>query len=658
MRVRPPSRPAMFAVVLTALLLNGLIPLTICLVNMNQIIAESPHPPPADLPGVWSAAPGSAAAAELWMVLATVLSTCCLALVFVIYARRHLRRLDLQRVGVDSAHQQFNVALNFMNQGLCLFDQDQRLVVVNRRFFEITQLSETLVRAGMQYSEILTGCINAWDIPVIARRALVEERLMAARRMAPSQQEVKLPGGGVMVVFHEPVAGGGFVHSYTDITGQRQSETQIAYLATHDALTGLANRPRFRELLGMALGQRARDRVLTVLCLDLDHFKQVNETLGPQAGDALLCQLAARLQAVVREGDTVARLGGDEFAIIQNDVERIEDAATLCDRLIETVGAPFVIQNQPVVVSLSVGVAVSPADGEDRDMLLKKAAMALHRAKADGRGNFCFFEAEMDARLEARRALERELRKAIAEDGFDVHYQPQIDLITDRIVGFEALARWTHGTRGVIAPVEFIPVAEDLGLINKLGEWVMRRACREAAGWPEEIGVAVNLSVAQFKFRGLVQMVRQALADAGLPARRLELEITESLFLADDERNLQILHELRALGVRVSMDDFGTGYSSLSYLQRFPFDKIKIDRSFIQDLTARGGSAAIVRAAVVLGVSLGIRTVAEGVETREQLAKLRAEGCDEAQGYLLGRPGPAAGVPAVIAARHAERLSV
>jgi diguanylate cyclase (GGDEF)-like protein/PAS domain S-box-containing protein len=435
-----------------------------------------------------------------------------------------------------------------------------------------------------------------------------------------------------------------------DVTERKQAEARIAHMAQHDALTGLPNRVLFHQRLDAALAQLDhRGGLLAVHCLDLDHFKSVNDTLGHPIGDELLKLVADRLRGCTREPDTIARLGGDEFAVIQRDITHPREANDLAARLIAALSANYDIQHHEVVIGASIGIALAPSDGKAADILLRNADMALYRAKADGRGTSHFFEAEMDRRIQARRVLELDLRKAFANNEFDLHYQPLVNLHTDRISGFEALLRWHHPERGMVLPGEFIAVAEEIGLIGPLGEWVLRRACTEAARWPGEIKIAVNLSPAQFRTRGVVQAVLSALAYSGLPPHRLELEITESVLLGETEANLAILHQLREIGARISMDDFGTGYSSLSYLRSFPFDKIKIDRSFVRDLEKHPDCMAIIRAVAGLGASLGISTTAEGVETREQLERLRAEGCTEAQGFLFSAPRPAADVMALLA---------
>jgi diguanylate cyclase (GGDEF)-like protein len=400
----------------------------------------------------------------------------------------------------------------------------------------------------------------------------------------------------------------------------------------------------FYERMETVLSRLRRSESIAVLSLDLDHFKSVNDTLGHPIGDRLLQAAAERMRSCIRGEDVVARLGGDEFAILQVPSQQSPDVTALAARLIEVVGAPYDIDGHQVVVGASVGIAIAPNDSDVPDVLMKNADLALYRAKADGAGVYRFFEVAMDARMQARRALELDLRKALVNGEFEVFYQPIVDVKTGQITTCEALIRWHHPERGMVPPHEFIPVAEATSLIVPLGEWILRQACAEAARWPKHVTVAVNLSPAQFKSRNLVQTVISALATSGLAAERLELEITELVLLQESEGAFAILHQLRHLGIKIAMDDFGTGYSSLGYLRSFPFDKIKIDQSFIQDLPAKQDSVAIVRAVVGLSSSLGITTTAEGVETKEQLASLTAEGCNEFQGFLFSRPKSAADV--------------
>jgi len=455
---------------------------------------------------------------------------------------------------------------------------------------------------------------------------------------------VETADGREILVINRSMPGGGWVVTHEDITEQRAAEAKIFHMAHYDALTNLPNRVLFRRQLVDRLAHAERDRKFAVLCLDLDRFKSVNDTLGHTLGDQLLKQVAERLQACLGEQDIIARLGGDEFAIIQREIEEPTDTTALAASLIEAIGHPFDLGGNQVVVGLSVGIAIAPTDAREPDALLMNADMALYRAKADGRATYRFFEPEMDALMQSRRALELDLRKAVTNGEFTLHYQPLVGLKHDAICGFEALIRWNHPQRGMISPLDFIPLAEETALILPIGEWVMRQACADAAKWPGDISVAVNLSAVQFKTPNLSQIVVSALAQSGLAHGRLELEITESVLLANTESTYATLHQLRELGVRVSMDDFGTGYSSLSYLRSFPFDKIKIDRSFVHDLSSNPDSVAIIRAITGLGASLGMATTAEGIETGEELECLRREGCTEAQGYYFSRPVPASDV--------------
>jgi diguanylate cyclase len=439
-----------------------------------------------------------------------------------------------------------------------------------------------------------------------------------------------------------------------DVSERRRAEERIRHLAHHDALTDLPNRALLADRLAQALARTRRRGggggrgTVAVLCLDLDRFKAVNDTLGHPVGDALLRVVADRLRGCVREEDTVARLGGDEFAVVQDGLDQPEGAAALAQRLIEVVGEPYEVGGHQLVVGASVGLALAPGDGDGPDELLKKADMALYRAKADGRGTYRSFEPAMDAKLQARRLLELDLRKALVAGEFVLHYQPLVDLRSGAVAGFEALLRWRRPARGTVPPGEFVPLAEEIGLIVPIGGWVLRRACADAAGWPEEVKVAVNLSAVQFRGETLVPAVAAALAASGLRPERLELEITEGVLLRDSEATLATLRELRRLGVRIAMDDFGTGYSSLGYLRSFPFDKIKIDRSFVADVATSRDCQAIVRAVTGLADSLGIVTTAEGVETREQIEQLRAEACTEVQGYYFSPPVPAGEVAGLL----------
>ena len=443
-----------------------------------------------------------------------------------------------------------------------------------------------------------------------------------------------------------------------EIVNRERSEATIRYQAHHDALTGLPNRVLFRKQLQEALVRARRSgEDLAVHFLDLDGFKNVNDTLGHAVGDELLKSIAGRLQNTVRHADKIARLGGDEFAVLQLAAELPSGAGVLAGRLIDAVKAPCVVDEHQILVGASIGIAVLRTDGIhfNPDDLLKSADLAMYRAKADGRSRFCFFEPEMDARAQARRSLELDLRRALAQRGFELHYQPLVNLQSDSVTAFEALLRWPHPEREWISPADFIPLAEETGLIVPLGDWVLRQACRDAATWSPDIKVAVNLSPIQFKAGDLVQSVADALTESGLAPQRLELEITESVLLDKTETSIAVLHRLRELGVAISLDDFGTGYSSLSYLRNFPFDKIKIDQSFVSHMAREHQSGAIVSAIAGLGDSFGIPTTAEGVETAEQLERLRAQGCTEVQGFLISRPIPAAGIADLLTSYRAGR---
>jgi len=442
-----------------------------------------------------------------------------------------------------------------------------------------------------------------------------------------------------------------------EIADREESQARSQYLAYHDSLTGLGNRLLFKEQLEEALKDvSVASHPLAVLFLDLDGFKAVNDTLGHSIGDLLLKSVAAKLRDILPRTDRIARLGGDEFAILQISATQPGSSIALAEKIIEVVGQPNSIDGHDVTVGASVGIAVARPGDINTENFLKSADLAMYSAKSDGRGTYRMFDPEMDAIVQARRLLERDMRTALAQDGFRLFYQPLVNLQTKKVTAFEALMRWQHPERGMVPPSDFIPVAEEMGLIVQLGEWALRQACAEATEWPDGVCVSVNLSPLQFSKGNLVSSVMSALASAGLPASRLELEITESVLLEKSERNITILNQLRGLGVRISMDDFGTGYSSIGYLRSFPFDKIKIDQSFVRDLLVDEGSLAIVRAIAGLGVSFGMITTAEGVETEEQMRCLNLEGCIEVQGYLYSRPVPANEIVGVLASLDNRRL--
>jgi diguanylate cyclase (GGDEF)-like protein len=442
---------------------------------------------------------------------------------------------------------------------------------------------------------------------------------------------------------------------HEDVTEQRRAASQIAYLARHDPLTGLPNRTVLREHLAQMLRRNGRGDDLALMLLDLDEFKAVNDSHGHPTGDQLLCQVADRLRACTRETDLIARLGGDEFAVVQCGAQQPAAATGLARRVIAAMVQPFELGGLQVHIGTSIGIAVAPFDGDEPDLLLKNADLALYRAKGDGRGTMRFFGPGMDQRAQARRALEADLREALARQQFYLEYQPKVSLRDDTVEGVEALLRWQHPLRGAVPPAEFVPLAEETGLIVPVGRWVLEQACRDALRWPASVRVAVNVSAVQFRHDAVLRDVAHALPASGLEAGRLEIEITESMMMRDPARSVAMLHQLRERGVRIALDDFGTGYSSLTTLHRFPFDRIKIDRSFVRDLEHRADGRSIVRAVAGLGRNLGIETTIEGVETPEQLAIARQEGCIEAQGYLYSRPVPANRIAEFIASGDARQ---
>ncbi|HEX3710946.1 MAG TPA: EAL domain-containing protein [Pseudolabrys sp.] len=542
----------------------------------------------------------------------------------------------------------FNAALENMPQGLCMFDRDQRLVVSNVQYATLYGLDPERLKIGTPFRDILEWRVSNGSCPENGE-AYIEGRLAEVDRGTSYFTVDEMQDGKYIEVIFQPLAEGGWVAIHDDVTQQKRSEERISHMAHHDALTDLPNRVMLREQLDRHLSTVKRDGSLAVLCLDLDYFKQVNDTLGHPVGDRLLCAVGKRLRECVRDTDIVARLGGDEFAIIQPGLEQPMAASALAQRLVEELARPFMTEGHEIVIGTSIGISVAPSDGIDPDVLLKSADMALYRAKDNGRSAFSFFEAGMDADMHERRTVEIDMRKAIAAGEFELYYQPLINLEQNSISGFEALLRWNHPTRGIVSPGTFISLAEETGLIIPLGEWVLRQACAEAAKWPDDIKVAINLSPVQFRSKNLVGAVMSAVANAGILSSRVELEITEAILLQNNDATLATLHQLRSLGVGISMDDFGTGYSSLSYLRSFPFDKIKIDQSFVRGLDKNSDAIAIIHAVSGLGIGLGMTTTVEGVETKEQLDLVRAEGCTEVQGYLFSKPQPAAEVPRLLA---------
>jgi diguanylate cyclase (GGDEF)-like protein/PAS domain S-box-containing protein len=536
-------------------------------------------------------------------------------------------------------NQLLDATLEHMAHGLCAYDENLRLIVVNRRYLDMYGLTEADARPGTAMLDLMTQSVaRGVHRPGIAAEQMYHD---FKQRLIDNKEPVLhrvLADGRIIAVRHQPMANGGWVGTYEDITERHQAEEHIAHMARHDALTELPNRLLFHEKMADGLVRvESTGESMALMCLDLDNFKGINDSLGHPIGDKLLQKIAQRLCSKLASVDTIARLGGDEFAIL-HPTKNLQDTEDLARAIVGAVSEPVVIDGQEIATGISIGIAVAPANGKTSDHLMKCADLALYQAKYQGRSTYRFFEPAMDVRLQVRRALETDLRRALTAGEFQLAYQPQINLSTNELIGFEALLRWTHPERGSVSPAEFIPIAEETGLIIPIGQWVLRQACTEAAKWPAGMKVAVNLSPVQFRGRGLLSTVTQTLAAASLPADRLELEITEAVLLEQNESNIGTLHQLRALGTRIAMDDFGTGYSSLSYLRKFPFDKIKIDRSFVFDSIAGQQGEAIIRTIAELGSTLGITTTAEGIETADQLQLVRRAGCTEGQGYLIGRP--------------------
>ena len=554
------------------------------------------------------------------------------------------------QLDLKEQHRRFDAALANMSQGLLMYDADGRLIVRNQRILELYGVSAADMPLGMGLRELLERLVHLGiyaPIDIDSEVAKTEARLRAGLTRSTPRQ---LADGRTLMIASRPLSGGGWVATFDDVTESRLVEERMTHLAHHDTLTGLPNRSMFRERLDNALEDSAA-APLAIFSLDLDRFKAVNDTWGHPAGDWLLKSVADRLQRCLRnETDVVARFGGDEFVIIQFHFKGLAEVEKLAKRIVEVIAKPFRDKNREMHVGITLGIAVFPDDGKDADTLLKNADTALYRAKSEGRNLYRFFEPGMDATVQARRALEADLDTALPRQEFDLDFQPIMNIESREIVGAEALMRWHSPTRGTVAPDNFIAVAEETGLIVPLGEWALRKACATAASWPPGLRIAVNVSAVQLKSGGFARSVISALAFSGVPASRLELEITETVLMDESETVLRTLRQLRGLGIRIALDDFGTGYSSLGYLRRFPVDKIKIDRSFIRDIHNRD-TAAIVRTIIGLGAELGITVTAEGVETEMQLDMLRDNGCVEAQGYLIGVPSKAGDIQRLLKSR-------
>jgi diguanylate cyclase (GGDEF)-like protein len=575
------------------------------------------------------------------LIVAAVLAALAIALTLFLIVRKLSKRHQNSERRLALEKERLDTAINNMSQGLLLYDSDARIIVRNQRYLQMYNLPPEVVKPGMHFSDLIayrkaTGSFKG-DADGYCATVL---RNVAENKATHTIMETT--DGRSIEIMNQPLKNGGWVVTQEDITERRRAEKQIVRLAHYDALTDLPNRVLFRERLEQELERTKRGEQLAMLYIDIDEFKSINDSLGHPVGDELLKAVAFRLQSCIRETDFVARLGGDEFAIVQTGIGQATDVMELVNRIYEAIRQPYECLGHRVATDASIGIALAPHDGTDLDQLLKSADLAMYGAKADGRRTYRFFEPEMDARVKARRTLELDIRQAIVDNEFELHYQPVVDLGSDGIAGCEALLRWRHPERGMISPAEFIPIAEETGLICQIGDWVLATACAEATNWPSNVRIAVNVSPVQFRSHAFALKVANVLATTGLPAHRLELEITEAVLIRDDEAALTMLQHLRAIGVRIALDDFGTGYSSLSYLRRFPFDKIKIDRCFVNDIAESTGSSSIVQAVINIANAQNMTTTAEGVETEQQKEMLRTLGCTEMQGFLFSRPRPVA----------------
>jgi diguanylate cyclase (GGDEF)-like protein/PAS domain S-box-containing protein len=539
--------------------------------------------------------------------------------------------------------QRLDTAVNNIPQGLIVYDETAHVTVCNHRYTEMFGLSSEVIGPGCTMQDLIahrkeTGSFDG-DVDEFCE-AIIRD----VSRGKKTNQITEAPGGRAIQIINQPLEAGGWVATIEDVTERKHAEERITHLAHYDPLTDLPNRALFHDRLQHKLAHLAPGEQLAVLYIDIDEFKSVNDTLGHLVGDELLKSVSVSLSGCIQGDDFVARLGGDEFAVVQTAVKDEAEVVDLVTRIFAAIRAPYDCLGHQVSTDASIGVALGPQHGADLHHILKNADLAMYAAKSAGRRTYRFFEPDMDAQVKSRRLMELDLRRAISDGALEVYYQPCLDLQSGEITGCEALLRWRHPQRGMISPAEFIPLAEETGLINQIGEWVLATACAEATTWPDHIRLAVNISPVQFKSGTLALKIISALATSGLEASRLELEITEAVLIRDDETALAILHQLRDIGVRIALDDFGTGYSSLSYLQRFPFDKIKIDRCFINDIEEPEGSSCIVQAVVNIAAAREMTTTAEGVETRQQRELLRMLGCSEMQGYLFSPPKPASDI--------------
>ena len=578
-----------------------------------------------------------------FFVTIAVLSISLLVLTLFLIFRQMTHRLSLEKQRLDTA-------MNTMTQGLLMFDQDERLVVCNRRYIEMYGLSADVVKPGVTFRDVIQhrhdtgsfeGDVSSYCDGILGSAGQTHSAI------------VETADGRLIEIKNHPGTAGGWLATHDDVTARIRADERIAHMAHYDALTDLPNRVMMRGHLERRIAELGEGKPFAILYIDVDEFKGVNDSLGHEVGDELLRQVANRLRACVSGNDLVARLGGDEFAIVKAGTRDKAELTALAENILKALRAPVDCKGQEIPTDASIGIAIAPDHGDNLDDLLKRADLAMYAAKSEGRRTYRVFLPEYDAKARLRRQLELDLRQALVRGEFELHYQPLVDLAANVVTGCEALLRWRHPERGMVSPADFIPVAEDTGLIGEIGEWVLRQACAEAASWPGQIHIAVNVSPVQFRSRTLALKVAAALAESGLAPGRLELEITETVLIRDDEEALTILQQLRELGVRIALDDFGTGYSSLSYLHRFPFDKIKIDRSFISDIGEPEDSSPIVQAVVHMAAARHMATTAEGVETEAQREVLRQLGCSQMQGWLFSPAVPAAKLKQLLAAQAA-----
>ena len=556
-------------------------------------------------------------------------------------------QIEAERARAEQS-ERLDAALANSPHGVCMFDAEKRLILCNASYAALYALPPGLTIAGASLQRILDHRTATGSAPIkmttYLRAADEGEPLADARSGHEDLQD-----GRTIRIARTPMSGGGDIETHEDITAAVRAEAKLRHIESHDSLTGLPNRALLQGRIGVAARRVRRGEMFAVHCLDLDNFRSVNNAYGHAVGDLLLKRVAKRLRRILRDEDTLSRVAADEFVVLQAGIRNSEQASRLARRLVEAMAEPFDLDRRQIHLSVSIGVSICPNDGADADTLLRNANMGLFRSKSEGRSTSRFFDRSMDPGLQQRRQLGIDLRRAVVNGEFELYYQPQVDAVTEAVTACEALLRWHHPSRGIVAPGEFIPVAEETGIIVPLGAWVIQRACRDASLWPKAVGVAVNLSSRQFEIPTLFETVVAALDDSGLSPLRLELEITESTLLTDSESAVGTLQKLRAMGVRIAMDDFGTGYSSLSYLRCFPFDKVKIDRSFIRDIDRKRDCSAIVRAMTSLGAELGMTVTAEGVETLDQLRSVRDHGCNQAQGYFFGQPCPVGAIQAFLA---------